>query len=125
MRARMAFITDIRRGNLHTQLMYKALFEMSEDRVAFVQRLFSRARPEGLTAETPVSAEFVFRGTMCASSRSRSRLPTPDRGASPAAKWHPGADRAAGPKPTRFPDRPQDRPTRHACTIEHMSPLPG
>ncbi len=55
LKPRMVFITDIRRGNLHTQLMYKALFEMSDDRVAFVQRLFSKTRPEGLTAETPVS----------------------------------------------------------------------
>jgi hypothetical protein len=41
---KMAFITDIRRGNLHTQLMYKALFELSADRADFVARLFSRKR---------------------------------------------------------------------------------
>ncbi len=51
----MVFITDIRRGNLHTQLMYKALFEMSADRADFVSRLFSKPRPEGLTAETSAS----------------------------------------------------------------------
>jgi hypothetical protein len=51
----MVFITDIRRGNLHTQLMYKALFEMSADRVEFIQRLFSKTRPAGLTADAPVS----------------------------------------------------------------------
>jgi hypothetical protein len=39
---RMAFIADIRRGNLLVQLMYKALFELSADRAAFVARLFSR-----------------------------------------------------------------------------------
>jgi hypothetical protein len=32
--------------------MYKALFEMSKDRADFVSRLFSRKRPEGLTAES-------------------------------------------------------------------------
>ncbi len=47
---RMAFITDIRRGNLHVLLMYKALFELSADRAEFVARLFTKARPAGLTA---------------------------------------------------------------------------
>jgi hypothetical protein len=47
-RPRMAFITDIRRGNLHVLLMYKALFELSADRAEFVSRLFTRARPAGL-----------------------------------------------------------------------------
>src|SRR5262245_47323522 len=31
MRPRIAFVTDIRRGNLHLHLMYKALFELSAD----------------------------------------------------------------------------------------------
>jgi hypothetical protein len=44
----MAFIIDVRRGNLQMHLMYKALFEMSADRADFVSRLFSRKRPEGL-----------------------------------------------------------------------------
>jgi hypothetical protein len=52
---KMVFITDIRRGNLYTQLMYTALFEMSTDRVAFVERLFSRVRPAGLTATASVA----------------------------------------------------------------------
>src|SRR6185369_4804307 len=38
---RIAFIVDIRRGNLQLQLMYKALFELSSDRADFVSRLFS------------------------------------------------------------------------------------
>ena len=49
MRARIAFITDIRRGNLHVHLLYKALFETSKDRVEFVGRLFSRQPPADLT----------------------------------------------------------------------------
>jgi hypothetical protein len=49
---KMVFITDIRRGNLHTQLMYKALFDLSADRAEFVSRLFSKKRPEGLTAKS-------------------------------------------------------------------------
>ena len=52
MKPRMVFITDIRRGNLELQLMYKALFEMSADRAEFVSRLFTKPRPEGLTAES-------------------------------------------------------------------------
>jgi len=45
---RMAFIVDIRRGNLLEHLMYKALFELSADRAEFLSRLFSRPRPAGL-----------------------------------------------------------------------------
>jgi hypothetical protein len=50
----MAFITDIRRGNLHLQLMYKALFEISKDRAEFVSRLFTKPRPATLTASSTV-----------------------------------------------------------------------
>jgi hypothetical protein len=48
-RPRMAIITDIRRGNLHLHLMYKALFELSANRAEFVARLFSRRPAAGLT----------------------------------------------------------------------------
>jgi len=51
---RMAFIVDIRRGNLLQHLMYKALFELSTDRAEFVSRLFAKPRPAGLRAKTPV-----------------------------------------------------------------------
>ena len=54
----MAFIVDIRRGNLDLHLVYKALFEMSADRADFVSRLFSRKRPAGLTDKS--SAEEIF-----------------------------------------------------------------
>src|SRR6185436_17522061 len=50
MKPRMAFITDIRRSNLHLQLMYKALFELSADRAEFVSRLFTKPRAASLTA---------------------------------------------------------------------------
>src|SRR5215467_14730680 len=49
MRPRIAFITDIRRGNMLLHLMYKALFETSANRADFVAHLFSRNRPAGLT----------------------------------------------------------------------------
>jgi hypothetical protein len=47
---RMAFIVDIRRGNLLQHLYYKALVEMASDRADFLARLFSRERPEGIDA---------------------------------------------------------------------------
>ena len=51
-RPAMVFIVDVRRGNLHLHLMYKALFELSQDRAEFVSWLFSKKRPEGLTAKS-------------------------------------------------------------------------
>lgn len=56
---KMAFITDIRRGNLDLHLMYKALFEMADDRAAFVGMLFSKKRPEGLTRDAKVGEIFA------------------------------------------------------------------
>ena len=57
-RPRLAFIMDIRRGNLHLHLMYKALFEQSADRAEFLSRLFSRARPDGLSRQSTPEALF-------------------------------------------------------------------
>src|ERR1700681_4548785 len=54
----MAFIVDIRRGNLDLHLVYKALFELSADRGEFVSLLFSRKRPKGLTEKS--SAAEIF-----------------------------------------------------------------
>ena len=54
----MVFIVDIRRGNMHLHLMYKALFEMSADRAEFVGRLFARKRPDGL--DTNSTATQIF-----------------------------------------------------------------
>jgi hypothetical protein len=54
LKPRMAFIVDIRRGNLDLQLMYKALFELSANRAEFVSRLFSRKLPQGLNGESAV-----------------------------------------------------------------------
>jgi hypothetical protein len=55
---KMAFITDIRRGNLLVQLMYKALIELSSDRADFLSRLFSRPRPEGTGSAATVEQLF-------------------------------------------------------------------
>lgn len=54
----MSFIVDLRNGNLDLHLMYKALFELSANRVEFVSRLFARKRPSGLT--TTSTAEEIF-----------------------------------------------------------------
>jgi len=55
----LAFIFDIRRGNLDLHLMYKALFEISADRAEFVSRLFSRPRPAGLGPRSSVGEIFA------------------------------------------------------------------
>src|SRR6266581_1445988 len=49
---KMAFIVDIRRGNMLEHLLYKALMETSADRVEFLSRLFSRPRPALLQASS-------------------------------------------------------------------------
>jgi hypothetical protein len=48
LRPPVAFITDIRRGNLHVHLMYKAAIELSATRAEFLSRLFGRRPPSGL-----------------------------------------------------------------------------
>jgi hypothetical protein len=55
-RPRMAFIIDIRRGNLHLQLLYKALFELSATRAEFVSRLFTKPQPASLSSELTARA---------------------------------------------------------------------
>jgi hypothetical protein len=58
LKPKMVFIVDIRRGNLQLHLMYKALFELSNDRADFVFRLFSRKRPDTVSAKA--SAQEIF-----------------------------------------------------------------
>jgi hypothetical protein len=61
---KIAFIVDIRRGNLHEHLLYKALFEMSADRAEFLSKLFSRKRPEGLSATSTAEELFAAYNTV-------------------------------------------------------------
>jgi hypothetical protein len=56
---RMAFILDIRRGNLIAQLMYKAIMELSADRGEFVSRLFSRKKVPSLSRTSSVQELFA------------------------------------------------------------------
>ena len=55
LKPKMVFITDVRRGNLHMHLMYKALFEMTSNRADFVALLFNKRRPAGLTDKSTAS----------------------------------------------------------------------
>ena len=55
LKPKMVFVTDIRRGNLHMHLMYKALFEMTNNRADFVGLLFNKKRPAGLTDKSTAS----------------------------------------------------------------------
>lgn len=59
LRPKMAFVVDIRRGNLHEHLLYKAFIEMSQDRADFLSRLFARARPDGLAENASVEQLFA------------------------------------------------------------------
>jgi hypothetical protein len=58
LRPKIAFIFDIRRQNMLTHLMYKAIIEQSSDRADFLSRLFARTRPAGL--DTASTAEALF-----------------------------------------------------------------
>jgi hypothetical protein len=56
----MAFIIDIRHGNLDVHLLYKALFELSANRSEFVSKLFSRKPMSGFTPQTTGRELFTF-----------------------------------------------------------------
>lgn len=58
LRPSMAFIIDIRRENRDLHLLYKALFELSDDRAEFVSRLFSKKKPETLGSRSTVQEIF-------------------------------------------------------------------
>ena len=59
LRPRLAFIVDIRRGNLLEQLLYKSFMEMSATRVEFMSRLFARKRPADLAPNASIDAIFA------------------------------------------------------------------
>src|SRR5688500_988540 len=58
LRPKIAFVVDIRRQNMIEHLMYKALFELSEDRADFLSRLFSRPRPASVDRHSNVADLF-------------------------------------------------------------------
>lgn len=53
-RPKMAFIVDIRRQAVMQHLMFKAIFEMANDRADFISLLFSKRRPEGLDTSSSI-----------------------------------------------------------------------
>src|SRR5205809_65578 len=59
LRPKIAFIFDIRRQNMLTHLMYKAVMEQSADRAEFLARLFSRPRPRSVDTMSTVDALFA------------------------------------------------------------------
>jgi len=66
LRPKIVFIIDIRREMMLEHLLYKSIFEMSDNRVDFVATLFSRKRPATLTADSRVGE--IFRAFAAASS---------------------------------------------------------
>lgn len=58
MKPRIAFISDIRRGNLDLHLVYKAIFELSGSRNEFVARLFGR-KPVTTLSRTSTAAQLM------------------------------------------------------------------
>lgn len=64
LRPRIAFVVDIRRLNVMQHLYYKSLFELSEHRVAFLERLFARPRPAGLDTTSSIEAIVTAYGSV-------------------------------------------------------------
>ena len=58
-RPRMAFILDVRRGNLLQHLLYKAIVELSADRADFLARLFSKRKPASVPQNATVEQLFA------------------------------------------------------------------
>jgi len=53
-RPKMAFIVDIRRQAIMQHLMFKAMFELANDRADFISILFAKPRPAGLDTSTTI-----------------------------------------------------------------------
>jgi len=109
-RAKAAFITDVRRGNLRVHLLYKALFELSPDRADFLAHLFGRRRPPGLGVGSAAS-----------------ELLTAYRRIAPDPAFQSQAARAVADRLTaggRFPLRPDDLPAIAAIHSEFVAAGP-
>lgn len=77
LKPRIAFIVDIRRGNLLLHLMYKALIEMAPTRQEFLSLLFSRpapARPVDESADALLAAFADVEGDSVALERTRAQI---------------------------------------------------
>ena len=58
LKPKMAVIFDIRRGNVHAHLLYKAVFEMSASRAEFLSLLFSYPKPARV--DTTLTIDSIF-----------------------------------------------------------------
>jgi hypothetical protein len=61
---KVAFIVDIRRQNLLLHLMYKALFELSDNRTEFLSKLFGRPVPDLPLKHSPEQLFAAFGATV-------------------------------------------------------------
>jgi hypothetical protein len=61
LRPDVAFIVDIRRDNLLLQLLFKALFSLSETRTDYLSQLFGRAVPPRLDEWKPADLEAILK----------------------------------------------------------------
>lgn len=77
-RPKMAFVVDIRRQAVVQHLMYKAMFEMANDRADFISILFDKPRPAGLDSTTTIQkiwdAYRTVRTDSAAASRNYARV---------------------------------------------------
>jgi hypothetical protein len=69
LRPSIAFIVDVRRGNLDLHLLYKAIFELANSRADFVGLLFSKPRPAGLNTRSSAKAIFEAYASVAMSDR--------------------------------------------------------
>jgi hypothetical protein len=73
----IAFIIDIRRENMLLHLMYKALVEVSRDRMEFLSHLFARPRPTGLGTDSTAQVLLnAFRTVPCSEKLAKANLRT-------------------------------------------------
>lgn len=77
-RPRMVFLIDIRRQAAVQHLLFKALFEMADDRAGFISLLFSRPSPTGLDTGMAIpdlwSAYRMVRPDTAAANRTYARI---------------------------------------------------
>ena len=77
-RPKMAFIVDIRRQAIMQHLMFKAMFEMANDRADFISVLFGKPRPPGIDTSTSIQRSGKrterWRATRCSRTRNYVRV---------------------------------------------------
>jgi hypothetical protein len=72
-RPKMAFIIDIRRQAIMQHLMFKAMFELANDRADFISVLFDKPRPAGLDTSMSIQKIWEAYRTVASDSTLRTR----------------------------------------------------